>query len=105
MAWPFAYCAIQDFSYTDLHQIVYEDDLCLDVPKNAVKVKVDIQMCHYMGGNQKWDYRNKVSTWTWSCNKIMFMHFSSLLCFRHIHCFMCHRGTAWSLLRGRKMCT
>ena len=54
----------QDFSFTDLQQIVYEDDLCLDVPRGAVMTKVDIQMCHYMGGNQKWDYRNKVSWWS-----------------------------------------
>lgn len=47
-----------------MHQIVYEDDLCLDVPRGAVKTRVDIQMCHYMGGNQKWDYRNKVSPWS-----------------------------------------
>lgn len=53
---------VQDFGYTDLQQIVYEDDLCLDVPKGARKTKVDIQMCHYMGGNQKWNYSNTVST-------------------------------------------
>ncbi len=53
---------MQDFSFTDLQQIVYEDDLCLDVPRSSPKTKVDIQMCHYMGGNQKWDYKNQVST-------------------------------------------
>ena len=52
---------LQDFSFTDLQQIVYEDDLCLDVPRAAVKTKIDIQMCHYMGGNQKWEYKMDVS--------------------------------------------
>ena len=60
---------IQDFSFTDLQQIVYEDDLCLDVAKSHVMAKVDIQMCHYMGGNQKWEYNNFVSAlFYWECS-------------------------------------
>ena len=40
---------------------MYEDDLCLDVPKSKLKNPVEIQICHFMGGNQKWKYDNQVS--------------------------------------------
>ena len=50
----------QEFHYTDLDQIIYEDDLCLDVPKSKLKNPVEIQICHFMGGNQKWKYNNQV---------------------------------------------
>ena len=39
---------------------MYEDDLCLDVPRAKLKNPVEIQICHYMGGNQKWKYNNQV---------------------------------------------
>lgn len=52
----------QEFHYTDLDQIVYEDDLCLDVPRSKLKNPVEIQICHFMGGNQKWKYNNQVRT-------------------------------------------
>ena len=50
----------QEFGFTDLDQIVFEDDLCLDVPKHSAMADIQIQMCHFMGGNQKWSYDNKV---------------------------------------------
>ncbi len=43
-----------------MNQIVFEDDLCLDVAKHSAKAEINIQMCHFMGGNQKWNYDNKV---------------------------------------------
>ena len=52
--------SVQAFHYTDLDQIVYEDDLCLDVPRSKLKNPVEIQICHFMGGNQKWKYDNQV---------------------------------------------
>jgi hypothetical protein len=52
--------SVQEFHYTDLDQIVYEDDLCLDVPRSKLKNPVEIQICHFMGGNQKWKYDNQV---------------------------------------------
>ena len=56
----FIFSLYQEFGFTDLDQIVFEDDLCLDVPRNAPNTKVDIQICHFMGGNQKWIYDNSV---------------------------------------------
>ena len=41
---------------------MYEDDLCLDVPRSKLKNPVEIQICHFMGGNQKWKYNNQVRT-------------------------------------------
>ena len=52
--------SVQEFHYTDLDQIVYEDDLCLDVPRSKLKNPIEIQICHFMGGNQKWKYDNQV---------------------------------------------
>ncbi len=51
---------LQEFGFTDVNQIVFEDDLCLDVAKRSAKAEINIQMCHFMGGNQKWNYDNKV---------------------------------------------
>ncbi len=51
---------LQEFGFTDMNQIVFEDDLCLDVAKHSAKAEINIQMCHFMGGNQKWNYDNKV---------------------------------------------
>ena len=51
---------MQEFGFTDLEQVVFEDDLCLDVPKHSAKAEVQLQMCHFLGGNQKWSYDNEV---------------------------------------------
>ncbi len=52
---------IQEFGYTDTGELLFEDDLCLDVSSPALGARVDIINCHGLGGNQKFDYNNQVS--------------------------------------------
>ena len=58
------YCVLppQEFGFTDLDQVVFEDDLCLDVASHGVKAEVQLQMCHFLRGNQEWKYDNQVSS-------------------------------------------
>ena len=51
----------QDFGLTDLGELLFDDDLCLDVPSQQPEASVIIYNCHGMGGNQKWTYSMEVS--------------------------------------------
>lgn len=51
----------QDFGLTDLGEMMFDDDLCLDVPSQKAGSAVVIYNCHGMGGNQKWSYSMEVS--------------------------------------------
>lgn len=51
----------QDFGLTDIGEMVFDDDLCLDVPSQKAGSAVVIYNCHGMGGNQKWSYSMEVS--------------------------------------------
>ena len=50
----------QDFGFSDLGEIVFEDDLCLDVSSTIPGKSVQIYGCHGLGGNQKWEYEATV---------------------------------------------
>ena len=50
----------QEFGFTDLFELQFEDDLCLDVPSHHQGGPVKIFNCHGLGGNQKWEYKEEV---------------------------------------------
>ena len=50
----------QEFGYSDLGELQFEEDLCLDVSSQRPGAHVQILNCHGLGGNQKWAYNNKV---------------------------------------------
>ena len=50
----------KDFGFTDIGEMQFEDDLCLDVFHHNVGTHINILNCHGLGGNQKWDYNVKV---------------------------------------------
>ena len=52
---------IQDFGFTDIGELQFEDDLCLDVSKKTRGGHIQIFVCHGLGGNQKWEYNNQVT--------------------------------------------
>ena len=51
----------QEFGFTDLGELQFEEDLCLDVSSQRPGAHVQILNCHGLGGNQKWTYNNSVS--------------------------------------------
>lgn len=51
---------LQEFGFSDLGEIQFEEDLCLDVSSSKPKSRIRIYGCHGLGGNQKWEYNNKV---------------------------------------------
>ena len=64
---------LQEFGFSDSGEIVFDDDLCLDVSSKERGGKVGILNCHGLGGNQKWEYNNVVSlTMMWSVDIISF---------------------------------
>ncbi len=50
----------QEFGFTDLGELQFEEDLCLDVSSSKIGAHVQILNCHGLSGNQKWDYNNQV---------------------------------------------
>lgn len=44
----------QDISLTDINELQFDSDYCLDVSEHKVGGKVTLYSCHAMGGNQKW---------------------------------------------------
>ena len=52
--------AFQEFGYSDMGELQFEEDLCLDVSSSKIGSHVQIFNCHGLGGNQKWDYNNEV---------------------------------------------
>ena len=54
----------QEFGYTDLGELQFEEDLCLDVSSSKINAHVQILTCHGLGGNQKWEYNNQVGDQT-----------------------------------------
>ena len=55
-----AHLLSQEFGFTDLGEMQFEEDLCLDVSSSRLGAHVQILNCHTLGGNQKWDYNNEV---------------------------------------------
>ena len=55
---------LQEFGFSDTGELIYDDDLCLDVSSKERGGKVGILSCHGLGGNQKWEYNNVVSLCT-----------------------------------------
>lgn len=51
---------LQEFGFTDIGELQFEEDLCLDVSSSRVGAHIQILNCHSLGGNQKWEYNNKV---------------------------------------------
>lgn len=58
----------QEFGYTDTGELQFEEDLCLDVSSGNVGARVNILNCHGLGGNQHFDYNNKVDCWWQGAN-------------------------------------
>ena len=52
--------SLQEFGFTDLGELQFEEDLCLDVSSQRPGAHVQILNCHGLGGNQKWTYDNTV---------------------------------------------
>ncbi|KAI6648354.1 hypothetical protein LOD99_12163 [Oopsacas minuta] len=46
----------QDISLTDLDELQFDSDYCLDVSDHKSGGKVTLYSCHAMGGNQRWVY-------------------------------------------------
>lgn len=46
----------QDIGLTDIDELQYDSDFCLDVSDYSIGAKVTLYSCHAMGGNQKWEY-------------------------------------------------
>ena len=53
---------LQEFGFSDLGEIQFEEDLCLDVSSSHEGSQIMILNCHGLGGNQKWSYDNQVGT-------------------------------------------
>lgn len=64
----------QDFGLTDLGELQFDDDLCLDVPTQEPGSAVVIYNCHGMGGNQKWSYNLEVSPMCWTVSFYSLAH-------------------------------
>ena len=56
---------LQEFGFSELGEIQFEEDLCLDVSSSQVGGRIHIYSCHGFGGNQKWLYNNSVSALYW----------------------------------------
>lgn len=54
------WCSFQEFGFSDIGEIQFEEDLCLDVSTSKLASRIRIYNCHGLGGNQEWDYNNKV---------------------------------------------
>ncbi len=52
--------SLQEFGFSELGEMQFEEDLCLDVSSSQVGGRVRIYACHGLGGNQKWLYTNQV---------------------------------------------
>ena len=50
----------QEFGFSDLGEMQFEEDLCFDVSSSKVGGQINILNCHGLGGNQKWEYDDKV---------------------------------------------
>lgn len=97
----------QDFGLTDLGELLFDDDLCLDVPSQQPGASVIIYNCHGMGGNQKWTYSMEVSvnvahnvpctrTYTAEAGSFPPWQIPSLLSIFML-CFICHAYHAYRL--------
>ena len=51
---------LQEFGFSDIGELQFEEDLCLDVSSSRIRAHIQILNCHGMGGNQKWIYNNQV---------------------------------------------
>ena len=58
---PMPQSPFQEFGFTDVGELQFEEDLCLDVASQRPGAHITILNCHGLGGNQKWIYDNKVS--------------------------------------------
>ena len=50
----------KEFGFSDMGELQFEEDLCLDVATSKVGAKITILNCHGLGGNQKWEYSDEV---------------------------------------------
>ena len=50
----------QDFGFSEIGELQFEDDLCLDVSSSVPGKSIQIYGCHGLGGNQKWEYNVQV---------------------------------------------
>ena len=48
----------QDIGLTDIHELQFDSDFCLDVSEHNAGARVTLYSCHAMGGNQKWDFNS-----------------------------------------------
>lgn len=52
----------QNIGLTDIHELQFDSDLCLDVSSSDYGVQAILYSCHTMGGNQHWIYDNTFQT-------------------------------------------